>query len=108
MSVWCVKCNRHLLKSLETINDDKAVIPLEIVTNYLYTYFYQKQVYLTIVIMSSNAEQENFQEDFITKLMVAPKFGRFQYNFLNELDQLQRGNQNAFSLIFIDGITSLK
>lgn len=100
--------NYHILKNLETKNDDKSIIPHEIISNYLYKYFYHKQVYLTIVIMSSNSEQKHFQEDSIGKLMLIPDFGYFSINFLDKVDQLQRGNRNAFSLIFVDGIASLK
>lgn len=108
ISFLCVDCSQYLLKNLEIANDSDAIIPLEIITNYLYKYFYQRQVYFMIAFMSSNVEQTYFQEDLITKLIRGPKFGNFSFNCLYQLDQEQRGNQNAFNLIFVDGIASLK
>lgn len=102
----CVVSNHHILKKIGT-NDDKMVI--EIISNYLNKYFYHKQVYLTIAIMSSNSEQAHFHKDIITKLMLSPKFGDLPFNILdNSIDQKQPKNSNAFNLIFIDGIVALK
>lgn len=108
ISVSCVNSNHHILDHLKTINDNKADIPFEIITNYLYKYFHQKQIYFAIASMASYAEQKQFQEDLITKLMLAPRFGHFSFNFLDKIDPLQRTNRNTFNLIFVDGIISLK
>lgn len=104
----CVESSLNNFKSLEPIKDDEVNVLTEIVSNYLYKYFYKQQVYFMIAISSSNPEQKLFQEDVICKLVTGSKFGYFSYNFLDIVDQENRGNKNAFNLIFVDGAASLK
>lgn len=104
----CVESGLNNFKSLEPIKDDEVIILTEILSNYLYKYFYQQQVYFLIAKKSSNVEQQFFQEDLIGKLVTGTKFGHFSYNFLGKVDQIQRGNRNAFNLLIVDGVASLK
>lgn len=105
--IICVESGLNNFTNLEPTNDDEVIVLTEIVSNYLYKYFYQQQVYFMIAKRSSNVEQQFFQEDLITKLVTGTKFGYFSYNFLEKVDQENRGNRNAFNILLIDGVPSL-
>lgn len=98
-----IKCNAD--SNFNALKNDEIIIPIEIISNYLYKCLSRENVFLSIVC--PNSSYTHFQNDLIRHLISNPELSNFSYNILNEVDQTRQGNINAFNVIIVDGIVSL-
>lgn len=99
---WSIECN---FENISKDNDE--IILTEIVSNYLYKYFINKDLFLSIVSSLSSLEKMHLHEDISSNLMVHSKLTNFSYSISNGIDEMQPGNMNSFNLILIDKSVSL-
>lgn len=104
INVWLNECNSLWQERPEDIN---LTILTEIISNYLYKYFNDANVFLSIVSSLSNLDQDPFHDDLSSNLLVHPKLYNFSYTILSGIDESQRGNKVGFNLILIDQSVSL-
>lgn len=100
---FSVKCNVLLP---EKVVQNEAIILTEIVGNYLHKYLNSHGVFLSIALSSSTTDQQRFQQDFVSNLVMDTKLNDFSFNILNTLDQSRLGNIDAFNLVLVDGSKS--
>lgn len=104
INVWSNECNSLWQEKPENIN---LTILTEIISNYLYKYFDDANMFLSIISSSLNLDQCHFHEDLSSNLLVHPKLYNFSYTILSGIDQSQRGNKIGFNLMLIDQSASL-
>lgn len=87
---------------------DDTIIPTEIIGNFLHKYLNFRDVFLSIVLSSSNFDQQTLQQDLVSNLLMDTKLENFSFNILSTLDQSRQGNIDAFNLVLVDGSESLR
>lgn len=94
INFWSNECKslwlKSLNKSLNSENSDENInltILTEIISNYLFKYFNDANVFLSIISTSLSLEQSQFHEDLSSNLLVHPKFYNFSYTILSGIDE---------------------
>lgn len=111
LNILCVNCNLILYKSVKTLKiNNETVVLSEIISNYLFTFFHNEKMSVSIVMSSSssNIHQSYLHEDLVENLMLDLNASNFSFNVLSNIDQSRLGNKNVFNLIVVDDINSLK
>lgn len=85
----------------------EQIILAEIITNYLIDYFSDEQIFLSMIIVPSERDQQYFHEDFFKDLFDHPTLTKFPHNILNYLDNRVRDHKSTFYMIFIDSSKSI-
>lgn len=92
---------------IEQSDTEESVVLGEIITNYLIKYFSEDQIFVSIILLPSKKDRNNFEEDFFANLFDNPALTEFAHSTLNKLDNTIRGHRNAFNIIIVDGSESL-
>lgn len=91
----------------ESPSENSAVLS-EILANYIVKYFGDEEIFLSIILGSSNNERNHFHTDLFYHLFDNPNLKEFPYNVLYSLGNVAGGKRSAFGLILIKDTDSLQ
>lgn len=102
-SVSCSQSDLAVIKP----SSNNSVILSEIIANYLKKYFRDAEIFVSI-ILSTSEKNQHFLDDFFIHFFNDPRMKMFSFNILDKLDRIIHENRHAFNIIFANDADSLQ
>lgn len=102
--LWCSSINSVVKKQVT----DENVILRKIIINFLEKYFIDEQIYVSLLHLPCEKEQNQFQCDVLQDLYIDLEVAGFTYNVLNRLYNTTQGNRNSFNLVMVEDCAALQ